>query len=547
VAPGLRAGRPRGVSSPAAFAVEKGETAVTIHRFACPRALVSCLLVALNTAFVPAHAAVWYVDMDNTSGIEDGTSWATAYATIQPAIDAAWADAGGEVWVAEGVYSEERESYLHEPPIDTGSLMLREGTHMYGGFIGTESAFEQRNWRINETVIDGSGSRDGDTALHVAVGANDSTIDGFTFIGGAAILQGPIGGGLYNLSASPTVRNTLFRGNTAQGGAAIGNRMGASPTIFNCVFEKNVAEVAGSAISTSQGFPLISNCIFRDNVGSVISNSSGGTQARLMDCVFQDNEAQRGAAILNWVGADAEILDCTFLRNRAQGTADSVGGAILHWGTRLEVSNSVFWGNSTTGLGGAIYSAGSYDPWSFEYSTGLTLTNCSFANNTASAESAGVHIGTVFFRMRNSILWGNDPEQLMGSGIPDIEVVYSDIQGGFAGDGNISQAPWFIDRMAGDLRLSPLSPCIDTGTAVDAPETDIAGLKRPLGLGVDMGAYEFVDTDVNGDGAYNALDVQTVINAALGLIDPALGDVTEDGTTNAVDIQHTILAALAFG
>ena len=36
-----------------------------------------------------AHAATWYVDKDNTSGTEDGTSWATAFTAVQPAIDAA--------------------------------------------------------------------------------------------------------------------------------------------------------------------------------------------------------------------------------------------------------------------------------------------------------------------------------------------------------------------------------------------------------------------------------------------------------------------------
>ena len=51
-----------------------------------------------------AHAAVWYVDIDNSSGTEDGTSWATAFTTIQPAIDATFANAGGDVWVAKCVY-----------------------------------------------------------------------------------------------------------------------------------------------------------------------------------------------------------------------------------------------------------------------------------------------------------------------------------------------------------------------------------------------------------------------------------------------------------
>ena len=58
-------------------------------------AVLAAVLFALN-----AHAAVWYVDIDNSSGTEDGTSWATAFPTIQPALDAAGTAGGGDVWVA---------------------------------------------------------------------------------------------------------------------------------------------------------------------------------------------------------------------------------------------------------------------------------------------------------------------------------------------------------------------------------------------------------------------------------------------------------------
>jgi hypothetical protein len=51
--------------------------------------------------------------------------------------------------------------------------------------------------------------------------------------------------------------------------------------------------------------------------------------------------------------------------------------------------------------------------------------------------------------------------------------------------------------------------------------------------------------DINGDGAVNAVDVQLVINAALGLsIAPFNADVNGDGTVNAVDVQLVINAAL---
>ena len=74
-----------------------------------------------------AHAAVWYVDVDNTAGPWDGTSWPTAFQTIQEGIDATFGYGGGEVWVAEGVYDEERTSPVHSSLVDTESTVLASG------------------------------------------------------------------------------------------------------------------------------------------------------------------------------------------------------------------------------------------------------------------------------------------------------------------------------------------------------------------------------------------------------------------------------------
>ena len=53
--------------------------------------------------------------------------------------------------------------------------------------------------------------------------------------------------------------------------------------------------------------------------------------------------------------------------------------------------------------------------------------------------------------------------------------------------------------------------------------------------------------DVNGDGAVDAVDVQLVINGALGLPIAHESDVNGDGSTNALDVQLVINAVLGVG
>jgi len=81
----------------------------------------------------------------------------------------------------------------------------------------------------------------------------------------------------------------------------------------------------------------------------------------------------------------------------------------------------------------------------------------------------------------------------------DIEIGFSIIQGGYAGTGNLDLAPDFVQDgfwngeghwVDGDYRLTEGSPAIDRGTAVGAPNFDLAGRLRPQSFAHDLGAYE---------------------------------------------------------
>lgn len=90
----------------------------------------------------------------------------------------------------------------------------------------------------------------------------------------------------------------------------------------------------------------------------------------------------------------------------------------------------------------------------------------------------------------NSIVWGNSPQQVKSEGA--VTVSHSDVQGGYAGNGNIDADPLFLDPANGDYRLQGDSPCVNAGDPDSvSEETDLDGNPR-IGDGrVDMGAYEF--------------------------------------------------------
>ena len=89
--------------------------------------------------------------------------------------------------------------------------------------------------------------------------------------------------------------------------------------------------------------------------------------------------------------------------------------------------------------------------------------------------------------VQNSILWSNRLPEIETEGETDLSITYSDIKGGWPGEGNIDENPLFIGLY--DYHLRPESPCVDAGTD-GGVYRDIDGQTRPSGSGFDMGADE---------------------------------------------------------
>jgi hypothetical protein len=259
--------------------------------------------------------------------------------------------------------------------------------------------------------------------------------------------------------------------------------------------------------------------------------------------------------VVNCVAGQPVFLNCSFLHNN---------GMCLYLDfTTARLTNCVFHGNTSAAGNPTIELHGGMP----------VIANCTITGNTAPSASAAVYLMLEpMVSIKNSILWGNSPREiLIASGEPShLTVSYSNVSGGYTGTGNINANPLFADVAAHNFDLSSGSPCIDAAdnTAVPAGVTlDILGRPRfvndpakpDTGAGsppiVDMGAYEYqpviVLGDMNCSGALTLADVDPFVLALLDPIEYAeqfptcnlmLADVNQDEAIDGLDISAFVVA-----
>lgn len=151
---------------------------------------------------------------------------------------------------------------------------------------------------------------------------------------------------------------------------------------------------------------------------------------------------------------------------------------------------------------------------------GVRISNCSplIANSTISKNTLfGISVSSGSPRIINSILWGNTSGGLSG-GTP--AVLYSDVQGGFAGEGNINADPLFIDFANGDYRLENCSPAVNAGDPVEILTADY--IPGALVIAVDKvtavlpGNTVWITDGVNSEGGVVVSTTATTITVSTG-------------------------------
>lgn len=202
--------------------------------------------------------------------------------------------------------------------------------------------------------------------------------------------NGNFGGGIIMNGTTLTLNNVWVSGNHAHSGSGIYEPSGTLYA-FNSRFLGNIAEANGfgGAIGQAGGSAIISSTLFSSNTGgsggAVASLSVSGLQ--VTDSVFDGNSANiwGGAIYLQDQTVQASIAGSTFTNNHAlTSTVPYGGGAIWLNHGALTLANSTFTTNTSESRAGAINVFGGQ----------VTLTNVTVSGNTAKNSGGGLYVQT---------------------------------------------------------------------------------------------------------------------------------------------------------
>jgi Ig-like domain CHU_C associated len=402
----------------------------------------------LNPQNVTTTSAVKYVTPTG-AGTGDGSSWANALSATNFPTSLAAAVSGDQFWVSAGTYN---------PTTGTDrskTFTLPSGVQLYGGFTGTETQLNQRNFKLNNTILSGDigtqGLNTDNSYIIVTItnASNTTRLDGFT-ITGAYNTNSIYGGGILNTitasnSSSPTITNCVITQNSNT----------HSPTSFG----GGIANYIASGTSN----PVVTNCFFSQNStgywGGAVDEE--GANSTYYNCVFVNNFAvDYGGAFRVGVGSTTTMANCSFYNNYITSSSGDGGGLRVAIGTpNLNAVNLLFANNSFN-------------------TTNNTAAGCDISNESTGTVSITYSLTQNYAGSTNIV--NSNPNFVNTSNLIGADNIW-----GTADDG---------------LQLQSSSAAKDAGTATGAPATDITGTARPQGSGYDIGAYELISI------ASNALD-----------------------------------------
>jgi hypothetical protein len=281
--------------------------------------------------------------------------------------------------------------------------------------------------------------------------------------------------------------------------------------------------------SRAQGFSMVNAC-----GGAIYSEDSSPLIAhcRIADCNSDSGSLEEGGGAIFCHGGSPQILNNTIEDCFAMSFCTGGGGAICIRESDVHIRYNIIARCLAHGKGGGIEVVGSQvdiahnvitDCNAFHYAGGISLDHgctgtlfdnlivgneapdicgggiyarnssveisfCTIAFNTvgegAWGEGGGIYAsGPV--AVHHCILWGNragsGSQIYPSSGVP---VFYSDVEGGYAGDGNFDEHPLFTATTGGEMHPGYYLSAITAGQGADSPCID-AGAMLASEAGLD--------------------------------------------------------------
>jgi len=411
---------------------------------------VLCLMLSLGLTMArpaPVQAAERHVCSSCT------------YKTIQAAINAS--ASGDTIKVAQGTYYE-------------AVTIIGKDINLLGGYSPADWTSQGDP---SLTIINARGA-----GATIDIGSASAIVDNFTITGGS---------GHY----SP------WHGWTRGGGLFIWDDNNRSIIISDNIIEGNSAgEGGGTCVEGLENRPLNAQLlrnVIRNNSANVNPRWGGGLSLIYATAILQGNTISNNTA--KWGGGfhiwkSAPTIDGNVITgNIAQQSSEQVGGAFFIEESSAFIKNNIIANNQA-----ADYAAGIYIKIPYAAQPQPQIVNNTIVANSTEGIVVRDNINPI---IRNNIIALNGIGISRYNGIAPV-MSNNDVWGNGQnyvnlppGTNDISADPRFVNQAGGDYHLLEGSPCIDTGSSSNAPNSDFEGDPRPLDGNLDGTALWDIGAD----------------------------------------------------
>lgn len=394
---------------------------------------------------VSLSAQTTYFVSNSGNDSNDGLSWATAKATINGAMALVTSPNDDSVFVATGTYP---------------ACTIKNGTHVYGGFAGTENHLYERQPLTYGIAADSSctiidAQHDNNYAVQInsyfhyngSYHCRENTFDGFYVTGGNqygirdvannthtisnCTMTGNACGLYLGMSYSNSYYNATFQvsdckiyGNTLSGGVRMysgSQSYGATYEFNNCEITRNTGSQCGGIwfdanYTTPYNTVVVKNCDITKNTASGLDAKAGGLLTQANDFLYTPTRNE-------WQIINSRIIDNTVYTTATiastSGSRPYIAGGVSVFTHPAHIIGCVIANNSaisTEGIdvtGGVVtysYATSSGGPSSGNPVGRMYMANCVVANNlaqTSHADGTGGIRTTSAATVKNTVIWNN--------------------------------------------------------------------------------------------------------------------------------------------